>query len=324
MGVDDRSAEKEIPSGPRDGGDDEAADDTADVERREAAIEEAIHRLAKVGALDDAARDSLVATLQRTDQEDWPVVVEAFAESLASSPSRHVVAKADLDTAAMPGDAAPLSVPDEQPEPTTAVEGTAALEPETLAPEPAVPADVAPAPAPVAAAVSMPAAPPMQPKEAVAPMPKAPAPEDVAEPAPAAAEELAIRNTCFATRVQAWGVLDRFAADRFRPGQEVIVYFELDDLTAGASAAGHTTCIDSRLRLVSEGGSTVHEWTFEPIAETCRARRHDYFARYMIRIPTGATAGRHRIELAVTDTLSGQQAVEAIDLEILAPQHAAE
>lgn len=327
IGVDDRSADKEIPSGPRDEGDDEAAEDTADAERREAAIEEAIHRLVKLGELDDAARDSLVATLQRTDQEDWPVVVEAFAESLASSPSRHVAAKADLDTGAMPGDDAPRSVPDEQPEPKAAIDEIAAPEPETLvpaSPKPSEPAEVVSAPAPPSVAVSMPATLPTQPQEAVAPMPKAPAPDAVTEAAPTAAEELALRNTCFATRVQAWGVLDRFASDRFRPGQEVIVYFELDGLTAGESAAGHTTCIDSRLRLVKDDGSTVHEWTFEPIAETCRARRHDYFARYMIRIPAGATAGPHRVELAVTDTLSGRQATEAIDLEILVPPHAAE
>jgi hypothetical protein len=119
-------------------------------------------------------------------------------------------------------------------------------------------------------------------------------------------------------------VLDRFEAHRFRPGQEVIVYFELENLSSGESNAGHTTCIDSHLRCVTETGAVVHEWTFEPIAETCRARRHDYFARYVIRIPSDAKPGMHRIELAVTDTLSGQEAVETIDLEILPPQRTAE
>jgi hypothetical protein len=342
VGVDDHAAESEIPSGPRDDAPgDDTAGDTADTERRAAAIEEAIARLSKVDDLTDAARDSLVATLQRTDQEDWPVVVEAFVESLASAPATHTAAKANLDTDTVTSTSdASLSVADEEPEPTATVKPTATVEatapPEPasieleLAPSPAELSDVAPAPVAVVAAVSMPATPANQPKaestraaETLAPE-EAPSPEVVAEPVPTAGDDLAIRNACFATRVQAWGVLDRFTADTFRPGQEVIVYFELDGLKAGESAAGHTTCIDSRLRLVTEDGATVHDWTFEPIAETCRARRHDYFARYMVRIPAGATAGRHRIELAVTDTLSGQKAAETIDLEILAPPHAAE
>ncbi len=328
MGVDDHAAEAEIPSGPRDNAsDDEPQDDSADAERRAAAIEEAINRLSKIGELDDAARDSLVATLQRTDQEDWPVVVDAFAESLASSPAMHTVAKADLDTASVTASTAPPpSAPEKTSDPTAPEEPAASPAPEPLEPELAAaePIDVAPAPVPKTATVSIPAATPTKPAETVEPATEAPAPEVLAEPAPAAVSELALRNPCFATRVQAWGVVDRFAADRFRPGQEVIVYFELDGLSAGESAAGHTTCIDSRLRLVTEENATVHEWTFEPIAETCRARRHDYFARYMIRIPADAAPGRHRIELAVTDTLSGQKAAEAIDLEILAPLQSAD
>jgi hypothetical protein len=184
----------------------------ADEERREAAIDEAVVRLAKIGALDPAARATLVETLQRTQQEDWPVVVEAFASSLAaaSPPPRltehheadepadapapvvtasHTVAKADLDEAST----APAAAP----------------EPVTPLAEPAVPPSAPQAIAP-------------------APTPSAPEPDDQAQRIVAApAPSLAVRNACFATRVQAWGMVDRFQTARFRPGQEVIVYFEL-------------------------------------------------------------------------------------------------
>jgi len=283
-----------------------------DEERRAAAIDEAVKRLARLGHLDDAARATLLVTLERTEQEDWPAVVEAFAESLpavesaSSEPGTsrevaaeadqsaapvHVVAKADLDApaeAAAAGRAEP-SLPIESPPPAAASDsGDAATA--------AVP------PQPVAAEVC-PAAP--------------------TEPAPEAAEAarppvgLAIRNPAFASRVQAWGVLDRFAADRFRPGQDVIVYFELDGLSAGESAAGHTTCIDTSLRLVGDDGTVVHEWRFEPIAETCRARRRDYFARYVVTIPGSTGAGPHRVELVVTDTLSGEVARGQLPLDVL-------
>jgi hypothetical protein len=286
--------------------------EAADAERRAAAIQEAISRLSKVGTLDDAARATLVATLQRTDQEDWPVVVDAFSESLASEPLAHVVAKTALDTE-------PAAV---EASPQQALEKETTKEPDPVST--AVVAEPAVTAAPtetVASPTTIAPEPPSEPEPEIQPAADVPTDPNPAAPPPPA---LTIRNANFATRVQAWGVLDRFEADRFLRGQEVIVYFELENLTSGESPAGHTTCIDSRLRLVTKGGDTVHEWTFEPIAETCRARRHDYFARYMVRIPSEAKPGRHQVELTVTDTLSGHEAVEAIDLEILAASHASE
>lgn len=256
-----------------------------DAERREAAIEEAVSRLAKLGAIGEAARATLMETLERTAPEDWPAVIDAFAESLP--PAAHVAAKADLDAALEPVI---------EPGPAVAA----------AAPEPDLPADEAPI-------VTV----------AVAPSPEPPADESPVPAKPAPAETpLTVENACFATRVQAWGVVDRFAADRFRPGQEVIVYFELAGLSASESAAGHTTCIDSTLRLVAADGSILHTWSFEPIAETCLARRHDYFARYVVRLPETTAAGPCRIELGVTDTLSGKVAVATLPLEVL-PQPAA-
>lgn len=317
-------AESAAGSGP-----DEAALAAADADRREAAIEEAVSRLTRLGGLDDATRATLIETLERTSQEDWPAVVDVFAESLdttgmrtsgpgeepvtttdSETPERHVVAKADLDAARTGTPAAAAATPlSEIDSEAAASESPAVAGPKAVAaaPEPpptvteptavAVPADVTAglAPAPPAAVSDSSPAPPVEP-----------------------AGGLTLRNPCFATRVQAWGVVDRFAEDRFRPGQDVIVYFELDGLSAGTSPAGHTTCIDTTLRLKAADGRQLHDWTFEPIAETCRARRHDYFARYVVRIPESADNKDCRLEIAVTDTLSGAVADATLPLEISA------
>jgi hypothetical protein len=98
----------------------------------------------------------------------------------------------------------------------------------------------------------------------------------------------------------------------------VIVYFELDNLSAGRSAAGHTTCIDASLALVAGDGTTVRDWSFEPIAETCPSQRRDYFARYVIRVPESAATGAFRIDIDVVDTLAGTTAKASLPLEIAA------
>lgn len=284
----------------------DAAESEDDMEtRRAAAIEEAVDRLSRLGTLDDATQAALVATLQQTQPEDWPVVVAEFATALTANrrtkpvtdasgdtAEPHVVAKADVAAATTPG-SPPAS---EQPAPEPS-------------PQP-VPLP-APEPAPERAADSP-----------AADQPTAPEPDTAAsDEATASAARLpavSIRTACFASRVQAWGVFDRFAADRFRPGQEVIVYVELDDLSSSRSADGHTTCIDASLRLVSPSGRLVHEWNFEPIAETCGSRRRDYFARYVVRIPDSAPPGDCRVEVTITDTLADRTATATLPLEIRA------
>jgi hypothetical protein len=283
-------------------------DPQADATRRTAAIEEAVARLSRLGTLDDTARATLIDTLRRTQQEDWPVVIEAFSETLAAAgPAAgqsvpHVVAKAATEVAdetvpasaaASPADSAPVALPQAvtpSASPDVAVAGTATSDP--LPPEPA------PAPADEAAATL--ATPPAGPAETV----------------PTARPALAVQNVAFASRVRAWGDLDRFPVDRFRPGQELILYFELENLSAGESPAGHTTCIDTVIRLVGPAGEVVHDWSFEPIAETRKNRRRDYFARYLVRIPEGSPAGACRLELTVTDTLAGTSTRTEMPLEV--------
>ncbi len=313
-----------------DPGPDEAALAEADADRREAAIEEAVSRLSRLGELDAATRATLVATLERTSQEDWPAVVDAFAESLdetgtnsseavagpamtadSTAPEPHIVAKADLDLVRT---AEPAAAEAMNP---TVIESIGTPEP----PASAIVVAVTDAPAPPAednASVEDAAAPSSVTPPSPAPL--AVASDPMAPPPVETAASLVVRNACFATRVQTWGVVDRFAADRFSPGQDVIVYFELDGLSAGSSPAGHTTCIDTTLRLKASDGRQLHDWTFEPIAETCRARRHDYFARYVVRIPESVGSGDCHLEIAVTDTLSGAVADATLPLVIAARQ----
>ncbi|MEI8229121.1 MAG: hypothetical protein WCH77_12795 [Planctomycetota bacterium] len=145
-----------------------------------------------------------------------------------------------------------------------------------------------------------------------------PAPERLQiDPQPDPIPELTIRNPCFVSRVRAWGAVDRFPEQVFRPGQDVIVYFELEDLSSRASAAGHATSIDAMFRLVATDGQQTGQWKFEPVEETCHAPRSDYFARYFIRIPETAPAGRCKLEFMVTDRFAGVSTQAHLDLEIV-------
>lgn len=298
-------------------------DGSADDDRRSAAIDEAVSRLSRLGTLDPVAEATLAATLRNTQPEDWPVVIEEFAAVLSEVASAgDAAAAADTSPrtdADATGSGSDDGMPADQPVSAAAVvpvtahtvakaDLTAATPAEAPEPEPAAAGLQAPAAAAIAAADTVTTDESAE-DSAIEPVSDA---EGGAEPG------LRIGNACFASRVQAWGVVDRFPADRFRAGREVIVYFELDALTAQTTAAGHTTCIDTVLRLVDAAGDTLHEWNFEPLAETCAGRRRDYFARYVVRLPAELPPGACRLDVLVTDTLAGTRARSALPLEIVA------
>jgi guanyl-specific ribonuclease Sa len=290
---------------------------------REVAIERAIDSLAAVGTVDAETESALIALLQGTDQEDWPAVVDEFVAALAATP--HIAAKPAAAVVTLPAATGPTAASVEPLPPVT---------PPPTAPEPPDPTptldpaanagsagDAAPADAGSDVIEATAAAVGVRVGVGVGGADLGSLPQTrVHEPAGSSAEEevaeVSVHNACFATRVQAWGVVDRFAVDRFRPGQEVIVYFELENLSVDRTPGGHTTCIDTGLVLVAADGRRLHDWSFEPIQETCPARRRDYFARYVVRIPGSIPVGPCRLEIAVTDTLAGRTATTTVPLEI--------
>ena len=229
-----------------------------------------------------------------------------------------VVAPAPADGAPLPEPTPPHPTAPLPPQPINVVD----IPVRPIAPEPA-PAPVVVAaliePAPTPAALAELVTPEV---ETAAPMP--PTPEAFELPAATAAGGViapagpVVSNACFATRVRGWGSVDRFPMAVFRPGQELIVYFELDRLQIRSAADGHTTGIDASFRLIDAGGERVGQWAFEPIVETCPAPRRDYFARYFIRIPEDAKPGRHRLEWSVTDTVAEASRQAHLDLDVVA------
>lgn len=269
----------------------------------EQTIDEAIERLAAAGRLDEATQAALITMLESAPQEDWPAIIDAFIESLEAS---HVAAKPVAPPTPMP---APPAVPAAAPAPA---------EPPPAAVAPAVVID----PAPPAAAPATPPAEPLvfpviEPVTAIEPittLKPITALKSGPEPAPAS---LGIANACFASRVRGWGQVDRFETSQFRAGQDVILYFELEDLASRETNDGHRTEVDTALRLVTDNGRTLHEWSFAPVEETCPTRRRDYFIRYVLRLPAGLAPGNCRLDVAATDAVGDRTATASLPLEIV-------
>lgn len=249
------------------------------------ALDKAIRRLDDSGRLDPATQEALESAVQDVPRQDWPVIIDAFVASIESAPRPKRTVLRPVDTTA-------VEPPPAAPEPEAPAEPKSTAVNQEPDPEPTVQVRVA---------------------TAVLPTNIAPPAAEPSTPAPG----LAVANACLASRVRGWGDVDRFSESRFASGQELIVYFELEHLSAEPSAAGHTTRIDTTLQLMAADGRLLHQWHFEPVEETCPALRRDYFARYLLRIPADAPAGPCRLDLAVTDTVGHCTAAATLPLEVI-------
>jgi hypothetical protein len=128
---------------------------------------------------------------------------------------------------------------------------------------------------------------------------------------------LRVDNPCFAWQVRAWGDVERCEVSQFHNGQQVIVYFEVDNLTSEKVLDGHATKLDTTLRLVNVSGECLHEWRFPPLTENCPAPRRDYFARYILEVPEGIAPGPLRLEMTVNDLLGEKSADVSLPLEVI-------
>jgi hypothetical protein len=293
MATYDTASDGEVVSDD-DGESSTAAAKPVDPAAAEAALDSALEKLAAAGRLTSATERALSEAVEDAPPQDWPDIIDAFVSTIESTPAPQRMAMRPIDAPA-----ATPPHPDESSQPPMSDDAVASSE--------TAPAhQQADHPEPVAAAVSEAAADadPVATTEATTPA--------VSQPVP----HLSVVNPCFASRVRGWGAVDRFDSSRFHPGQELIIYFELEDLTGDESTEGHTTRIDTTLQLFADDGRRLHEWRFEPLQETCRAPRRDYFARYVVRIPEGMPVGACRLDLAVTDAVAHTTAHASLPLEI--------
>lgn len=255
---------------------------TLDASAAQAVLDDALDQLAESGHLTPATQDALMTAVQDAPPEDWPDIIDAFVATIASTPLSDTTNTNEAEeelTDSEPASSKPSDTASDAQEDTSSATTTERS---------------------------------TQDEDSVKQERSASA-SNTQQPSP----DLAIINACFASKVTGWGALDRFENDTFVSGQELIVYFELENLSGNKSPDGYTTQINTVLELVGDSGQQFREWSFEPLQEESLAIRRDYFARYIIKIPDDVPAGDCRVKLSVTDSVAESTAHAELPLSIM-------
>ena len=121
---------------------------------------------------------------------------------------------------------------------------------------------------------------------------------------------LSVRNLAFCSKVNSFGIYETYPEDVFEPGQQVLLYAELENFKCEETSAGFVTSLRSSYQIFDARGVRVESLDFSVTDETCRNRRRDFFMRYFIDLPTRIYDGDYTLKITIED-LKGQTSGEA-------------
>ena len=130
---------------------------------------------------------------------------------------------------------------------------------------------------------------------------------------------LTVQHLSFCRKISSFGVYTAFNTNKFHPGQEVLLYAELENYHSRSTPEGFRTELRSRYHILDAQGQTVAEQTFPVAHDLCRRPRRDYFHTYRFSMPSPATAGRYQLHLTVEDLNSGKIGQTDIPFDIEQP-----
>jgi hypothetical protein len=127
---------------------------------------------------------------------------------------------------------------------------------------------------------------------------------------------LEVRGLAFCREVQSYGSVKRFDKYEFTPGQQLLLYAEVENFTSEETSKGFHTLLKSSYQIFDAGGRRVSEQEPTTIEEYCENPRRDYFIGCGFQLPERIYPGRHTLKLTIED-VNGQKIGESsIDFTI--------
>ncbi|MGC4004569.1 MAG: hypothetical protein QM811_16185 [Pirellulales bacterium] len=127
---------------------------------------------------------------------------------------------------------------------------------------------------------------------------------------------LLVRNLRLCTEIKGFGAFTPFATSGFRPGQDVLIYAELDRFASENTEKGYHTKFQAGYQIWDANGRRAAERELGVAEEHCQNRRRDYFVSYVVRLPESLATGEYTLKLVVEDQLGGKIGESSLALKI--------
>ena len=128
---------------------------------------------------------------------------------------------------------------------------------------------------------------------------------------------LVVHNLAFCTEVNSYGVFKPFAINEFKPGEQVILYAEVENFASEKAEHGYHTALKSSYQILDSRGVRVDGQDFAVTEEVCRNTRRDFFIRYFVFMPKRIYDGTYTLQLTLEDPLGKKVAQSSIKFAIV-------
>jgi hypothetical protein len=127
---------------------------------------------------------------------------------------------------------------------------------------------------------------------------------------------LEVKNLAFCTDVKSFGVYEPFTKNVFKPGQEILIYAEVENFSSVPAEKGHKISLRTSYQILDPHEARVAKQEFPVVASECRAVRRDLFVSYSVFLPQRIYPGKYILQLSVEDLQSQKLGSAPIEFEI--------
>jgi hypothetical protein len=133
--------------------------------------------------------------------------------------------------------------------------------------------------------------------------------------------DLVVRNVVFCRKIDSFGSYDKVEKTEFRPGEQVLVYAEIENFKTELTPEGHhRTRLKSEIELFQKVGSEYREskqkFDFPPTEDICRSYRRDYFHSYILTLPQSLGLGDYVLKLTITDHVGNKIGSDTVQFTV--------
>ncbi len=125
---------------------------------------------------------------------------------------------------------------------------------------------------------------------------------------------LSIKNMTFCRKILSFGNYERFPRNEFTPGQEVLLYTEIENFVSTPTVDGeYRTSLKSLIEIMDSQGKVVWTNGFPTTEDFCRNPRRDYFQNGQFHIPKELSTGTYSLRLTIADELSHKRGSSSLN-----------
>ncbi|MCC9645314.1 hypothetical protein LOC71_23795 [Rhodopirellula sp. JC740] len=136
----------------------------------------------------------------------------------------------------------------------------------------------------------------------------------------AATDSLEVRSLEFCTEIEAYGQIKPFPKRQFTPGQQVILYCEIENFVSKKAQSDGTSGFETMLQgsydLLDESGQRVASQSLPVDKQISKNKLRDYFIAYQMYLPDSLGPGSYRLRLTMEDVHGKKYGQNELPFEI--------